>query len=429
MVDLQRRRALVMGVANEQSIAWGIAQSLAAAGAELAFSYLPDATGRAEARVKRVVRALGSPLVLPCDVGEEGAIADLFRVLDDRWGELDVLVHSLAWAARGELGGEFSATSRQGFAATNEISAYSFIAAARHARPLMVGRQGSMVTVTYIGSQRAVPGYNVMGVAKAALEAATRYLAAELGPHGIRVNAVSSGPIETLSSSAVPGLDRMLTAAAELSPLRRNVSQREVGDAVAFLCSDLAARLGRLLSRPVDETAQRHRMLPVHGHGRGELHLRLGGVQDARLQDHSIVGADVLVELRGVDRLQLPVARRLFRGEQLLAQADEAVHRQHARHHRKAREVVVEQRVRHADELGGAGSLPDYHLLDRIVGGPVEVKDGIERPLVALRGAAQPVIPRPGYRRVLKGGTVEKRSQDPVGGGHLVAFTGRPQPE
>jgi enoyl-[acyl-carrier protein] reductase I len=241
MVDLQRRRALVMGVANEQSIAWGIAQSLAAAGAELAFSYLPDATGRAEARVKRVVRALGSPLVLPCDVGEEGAIADLFRVLDDRWGELDVLVHSLAWAARGELGGEFSATSRQGFAATNEISAYSFIAAARHARPLMVGRQGSMVTVTYIGSQRAVPGYNVMGVAKAALEAATRYLAAELGPHGIRVNAVSSGPIETLSSSAVPGLDRMLTAAAELSPLRRNVSQREVGDAVAFLCSDLAA--------------------------------------------------------------------------------------------------------------------------------------------------------------------------------------------
>ncbi len=241
MVDLKGQRALVMGVANEQSIAWGIAQSLASAGAELAFSYLPDATGRAERRVRRVVAPLGSPLVLPCDVTEEAGIPGLFGALREQWNGLDILVHSLAWARREDLGGAFSAISAPGFAAANEVSAYSFVAAAHHARELMGGRAGSMVTVTYIGSQRAVPGYNVMGVAKAALEAATRYLAAELGPQGIRVNAVSSGPIETLSSSAVPGLDRMLAAAAEISPLRRNVSQREVGDAVAFLCSDLAA--------------------------------------------------------------------------------------------------------------------------------------------------------------------------------------------
>ncbi len=241
IVDLQGRRALIMGVANEQSIAWGIAQSLAAAGAELAFSYLPDATGRAERRVKRVVESLGPSVVLPCDVANEAAIEDLFGALHEHWRGLDILVHSLAWARREDLGGEFSATSSEGFAAANKVSAYSFIAAAHHAKALMAGRSGSMVTVTYIGSQRAVPGYNVMGVAKAGLEAATRYLAAQLGPHGIRVNAVSSGPIETLSSSAIPGLDRMLAAAAELSPLRRNVSQQEVGDAVAFLCSDLAA--------------------------------------------------------------------------------------------------------------------------------------------------------------------------------------------
>ncbi len=241
MADLEGRRALVMGVANRHSIAWGVATSLASCGADLALSYLPDASGRTERRVGRLASSLGTALVLPCNVAMDADIERLFEMLRERWGGLDVLVHSLAWARREDLGGEFSAVSREGFAVANEISAYSLVAAAHRAADLMAGRAGSIVTLTYIGSQRALPSYNVMGVAKAALESAVRYLAAELGPRGIRVNAVSSGPIETLSSSAIPGLDRMLAASAAQSPLRRNVSQREVGDAVSFLCSDLAA--------------------------------------------------------------------------------------------------------------------------------------------------------------------------------------------
>ena len=240
MLDLTGRRALVMGVANDSSVAWGVTQSLTEAGAQLALSFLPDARGRSEARVRRLAEPLGCELFLPCDVREDGGVEGLFAALGERWGALDILVHSIAAARTADLAGEFSAVSREGFSFANEVSCYSLLAAARGARPLMAGRPGSIVTVSYLGSQRAIANYNVMGVAKAALEAAVRYLALECGPTGLRVNAVSPGPIETLSSSVIAGFPEMMARAAAQSPLRRNVTTREVGDAVAFLCSDLA---------------------------------------------------------------------------------------------------------------------------------------------------------------------------------------------
>ena len=240
MPNLNGRRALVMGVANDRSIAWGIAEGLAAAGAELAFSFLPDASGRAERRVRKLAASVASDLVLPCDVRSDDDIGVLFGTLRERWAGLDILIHSIAWARLEDLTRPFSATSREGFALANEVSTYSLMAGAHGARDLMEGRPGSIVTVSYLGSQRAVPNYNTMGVAKAALESAVRYLAAELGPAGIRVNAVSPGPIETFASSAIPGFGKMLAAVAAQAPLRRNVTAREVGDAAAFLCSDLA---------------------------------------------------------------------------------------------------------------------------------------------------------------------------------------------
>ncbi len=240
MIDLKGRRALVMGVANGQSIAWGIAESLAGAGAELALSYLPDERGRSRRRVERLAESLESALILPCDVGEDEQIESLFAGIQERWESLDVLVHSIAWADIRDLRRGFSSTSRAGFAAAQEASVYSLIAASRQAGPLMEGRSGSIVTLSYLGSQRAIPNYNVMGVAKAGLESAVRYLAAELGPAGIRVNAVSPGPIETLSSAAIGEFDEMLKDAAARAPLRRTVTAGEVGDVVAFLSSDLA---------------------------------------------------------------------------------------------------------------------------------------------------------------------------------------------
>ncbi|MFB3881406.1 MAG: enoyl-ACP reductase [Armatimonadota bacterium] len=240
MLDLTGRKALVMGVANDSSLAWGIAQSLAAAGAELALSYLPDPRGRNEGRVRRLAEPLGCRLYLPCDALKDEDIDGMFATLHENWGALDVLVHSIAAARTADLGGEFTAVSRGGFSFAHEVSCYSLIAAARGARRLMDGRPGSIVTLTYLGSQRAVPNYNVMGVAKAALESTVRYLALELGAAGIRVNAVSPGPIETLSSSVIAGFPEMMRKAADQAPLRRNVTPREVGDAVAFLCSDLS---------------------------------------------------------------------------------------------------------------------------------------------------------------------------------------------
>ena len=238
MPDLTGRTALVMGVANESSVAWGITQSLAAAGARLAVTFLPDHRGRSEARVRRLAEPLGCELYLPCDVRQDAEVAALFGTLQERWGTLDILVHSIAAARTAYLAGTFTAVSREGFAFANEVSCYSLIAAARAARSLMANRRASIVTVTYLGSSRAVTNYNIMGVAKAALESAVRYLALELGPAGIRVNAVSPDPLETLSSSVIAGFPEMMKKAADLAPLRRNVTTREVGDAVAFLCSD-----------------------------------------------------------------------------------------------------------------------------------------------------------------------------------------------
>jgi enoyl-[acyl-carrier protein] reductase I len=240
MVDLTGRRALVMGVANDSSIAWGITESLAEAGAEIALSHLPDERGRAQRRVQRLADSVGADVVLGCDVREDDQIEGLFDRLREEWQSLDILVHSIAWARLEDMQRGFSQTPRENFAAANDVSVYSFIAACRHAGRLMEGRAGAVVTVSYLGSQRAIPNYNVMGVAKSGLESAVRYLAAELGPAGTRVNAVSPGPIETLSSSAIPQFDDMLSASAARAPLRRTVTAREVGDVVTFLCSDLA---------------------------------------------------------------------------------------------------------------------------------------------------------------------------------------------
>jgi enoyl-[acyl-carrier protein] reductase I len=241
MLDLKGRRALVMGVANEYSIAWGISRSLAAAGADLALTYLPDERGRSERRVGKLAGEVNCRIVLPCDVRKDEDIAGLFDELRRHWDGLEILVHAMAWARVEDLAGDFSAVSREGFLAAHEISAYSLVAISRAARALMENRPSSILTVTYLGSQRAVPHYNVMGPAKAALESSVRYLAAELGPLGIRVNAVSPGPVETLSASAITGFERILAATVEQAPLRKNVTTKEVGDAAAFLCSDLAS--------------------------------------------------------------------------------------------------------------------------------------------------------------------------------------------
>lgn len=240
MIDLQGRRALVMGVANDRSIAWGISESLAKAGAKIALSYLPDERGRAQRRVEKLAASIGSQLVLGCDLREDAQIEAMFDRLREAWKALDILVHSVAWAHLADLQAGLTKAPRDHFRAANDVSLYSFIAAARHASRLMVDGRGSITTLTYLGSQRAIPNYHVMGIAKAGLESAVRYLAAELGPAGIRVNAVSPGPIETLAAAAIPDFDEMLKASAARSPLRRVVTADEVGDVVAFLSSDLA---------------------------------------------------------------------------------------------------------------------------------------------------------------------------------------------
>lgn len=238
---LQGKRALIMGVANKRSIAWGIAEAFHREGAELAFTY---ATDRLRENVEELVAALPDREripVLPCDVTSDEQITAVFDALRDRWGSLDVLVHSIGYAPREELSGAFSSTSRQGFAVALDVSAYSLIPVARTAAPLMArDGGGSIMTLTYNAVEHVVPSYNVMAVAKAALEAEVRYLAAELGPSNIRVNAISSGPLRTLAASAVKGLARFQKAVEELAPLRRNVTQEEVGDVAVFLASHLS---------------------------------------------------------------------------------------------------------------------------------------------------------------------------------------------
>ncbi|HUG72917.1 MAG TPA: enoyl-ACP reductase [Steroidobacteraceae bacterium] len=236
---LSGKRALIVGVATDRSIAWGIAQAMYEQGAELAFTFGHE---KLKDRVEPLAASVGSKIVLHMDVTVEGEVAAVFAALGSQWGSLDILVHAVAFAPREALAGDFlSSTSREAFMVAHEVSSYSLTALTRAAAPLMAGRAGAVLTLSYLGAVRSVPSYNVMGLAKASLEANVRFLAAGLGPKGVRVNGISAGPIKTLAAAGIPGLRKMLTHVAQASPIRRNVTQEDVGKAAAFLCSDLAS--------------------------------------------------------------------------------------------------------------------------------------------------------------------------------------------
>jgi len=236
---LAGKRALIVGVATERSIAWGIAEAMNAQGAELAFSYAND---KFRERVEPLATSIGSKLLMPLDVQFDDQIDAAFELLRREWGALDILVHAVAYAPREALSGSFSAnTSREAFRIAHDVSSYSFTALARGAAALMSGRAGALLTMSYLGAMRSLPSYNVMGLAKASLEANVRFLAADLGPRNIRVNAISAGPIKTLAAAGIGGFRKMLGYVARVAPLRRNVTTQDVGNAAAFLCSDMAA--------------------------------------------------------------------------------------------------------------------------------------------------------------------------------------------
>jgi len=234
---LEGKKALIFGIANKNSIAWGIAQTFHEHGAELGFSY---AIPQLEKRVIPLAEELGVEFVEMCDVTKDEDIDVVFQKIADHFGEIDILVHSIAFAPQEDLTGRFVETSRAGFKTAMDVSAYSLVALARGAEKLMPNG-GSIITMTYYGAEKVVPHYNVMGVAKAALEANVRYLAADLGPEGIRVNAISAGPIKTLAAAGVAGFRKMLHYVEERAPLRRNVDQDEVGRTALWLCSDLGS--------------------------------------------------------------------------------------------------------------------------------------------------------------------------------------------
>jgi enoyl-[acyl-carrier protein] reductase I len=236
---LAGKRVLIVGVATERSIAWGIAQAMHREGAELAFSYPND---RMKERVEPLANSLGSKLTMPLDVTVDGQIDAAFDLLKREWGQLDAVIHAVAFAPGEALKGSFvDNTTRDAFRIAHDVSSYSFTALARAAHPLMASRQGSLLTLSYLGAERSIPGYNVMGLAKASLEANVRFMAADLGPRGIRVNGISAGPIKTLAAAGIAGFRKMLNRVAEVAPMRRNVTLEDVGNAAAFLCSDLAA--------------------------------------------------------------------------------------------------------------------------------------------------------------------------------------------
>jgi enoyl-[acyl-carrier protein] reductase I len=234
---LEGKVGVVLGVANKRSIAWGIAQAAAREGARLALTYQGE---RLEENVRELSEGLKDPVLFPCDVTRDEDLDRLAVSLREQFGGLDFVVHSVAFALREELDGEFLNTSREGYRLAQDISSYSLTAVARRAVPLMEGRGGSIVTLTYLGGERVVPHYNVMGVAKAALDASMRYLAADLGPKGIRVNAISAGPVKTIAASGVHGISKMLEYHRAHAPLRKNTEQEEVGDAALFLVSPLS---------------------------------------------------------------------------------------------------------------------------------------------------------------------------------------------
>jgi enoyl-[acyl-carrier protein] reductase I len=232
MPDLSGTYGLIVGVANKRSISWAIAQAAAAAGARLALTYQGE---RLEENVRSLAAELENPLVLPCDVASDAQLDALYEAIRREFGGLDFLVHGVAFAPRDELDGRFVNTSREGFRLALDVSAYSLVALTRGAVPLMEARGGSVLTLTYLGSQRVFPNYNVMGVAKAALEASVRYLAADLGPSGIRVNAISAGPIKTLAASGIGGFSNILQVYRDRAPLHRATDTAEVADAAVFL--------------------------------------------------------------------------------------------------------------------------------------------------------------------------------------------------
>ncbi len=234
---MKGKRGLIMGVANDKSIAWGIAEQLHAQGAELAFTYQGDALFK---RVDPLAKSIGSNIILPCDVTDTVSVANTFETIGQKWGGLDFVLHAIAFSDKEELKGEYLQTSRENFTRTMDISCYSFTAIAQHAVKLM-GQGGCLLTLTYGGSQRVMPHYNVMGVAKAALEASVKYLAMDLGPKNIRVNALSAGPIRTLAAAGIGDFRYILKWNEYNSPLRRNVSLEDVGRSGLYLLSDLSS--------------------------------------------------------------------------------------------------------------------------------------------------------------------------------------------
>lgn len=234
---LTGKKALIVGVANDHSIAWGIAQALHREGASLGFNYLNEALER---RVRPLAESVAADFIVPCDVADDAQIEAMMQQARAHWGQLDILIHGVAYANKDELGGSFLRTSREGFRVALDISAYSLTALLKAADGLLAPG-ASALTLTYHGSTKVIPNYNVMGVAKAALEASVRYLAADLGPRNIRVNAISAGPIRTLSASGISNFRARHTEARDAAPLRRNVTIDEVGNAALWLCSDLGA--------------------------------------------------------------------------------------------------------------------------------------------------------------------------------------------
>lgn len=236
---LTGKNALIVGLASNRSIAWGIAQAMRREGAELALTYQNE---KLQDRVEKLAADCGTDITLPCDVTSDEQIEAVFEHLDDYWDHLDIIVHSVAFAPREQLEGDYlDAVTREGFSIAHDTSSYSFAALAKAGRNMMQGRNGALVTLSYLGAEKAIPNYNVMGVAKASLEANVRYMANCLGPEGIRVNAISAGPIRTLAAAGISDFRKMLDYVEHTAPLRRNVTIDEVGNTAAFLCSDLAS--------------------------------------------------------------------------------------------------------------------------------------------------------------------------------------------
>lgn len=236
---LSGKRAVIIGLASNRSIAYGIANAMHREGAELAFNYQTD---KLEGRVAKMAKEMGSELVLPLDVGEDANIDGFFSSLRESWQHFDILVHSIAYAPADQLAGRYiDCVSREGFRVAHDVSSYSFAALAQRAAPFMEGRAGALLTLTYLGALRTLPNYNVMGPAKASLEANMRFLAQDLGEQNVRVNAISAGPIRTLAASGIKGIREMLSQVESTAPLGRNINTDEVGNAAAFLCSDLAS--------------------------------------------------------------------------------------------------------------------------------------------------------------------------------------------